>query len=139
MKRDFIVAGLLALLGISCMLKPIQNPIVIAFWHPVGFSGLIILLAALIFLRFDISALVLLAVYLYLYNNSQVRYTEERRVEIEKGIDDERFNPRTSVDIGFAEGWLTHDVPKMLGWTQDDSRPLLLFPPSDATLRSMSG
>lgn len=138
MKRDLIVAGLLVLLGVSCMLKPIHNPIVIAFWHPVGFSSLIILLAALIFLRWDVSALVLLAVYLYLYTNTVVRYTEERRVEIEKNIDDERFNPRTSVDIGFADGWLTHDAPKILGWTKDAS-PLLLYPPSDATLKSMSG
>lgn len=138
MKRDFIVAGLLLLLGLSCLLKPIQNPIIIAFWHPVGFSGLIIMLAALIFLRWDVSALVLLAVYLYIYSNGMIEYTEEKRLEVDRNIDDERFNPRTSVDIGFADGWLTHDVPKMLGWTKDAS-PLLLYPPSDATLESMSG
>lgn len=138
MKRDYIVATLLVLLGLSCMLKPIQNPIIVSFWHPVGFSSMIILLAVLIFLRWDISALILVAVYLYIYNNSHVENTEERRVEVEKNIDDERFNPRTSVDIGFADGWLTHDVPKMLGWTKDAS-PLLLYPPSDATLKSMSG
>ena len=120
------------------MLKPIQHPVVVAFWHPVGFSGLIILLAVLIFLRWDLSALVLVAVYLYLYNNSQVRNTEERRVEVERNIDNERFNPRTSVDIGFADGTLTHDPPKMLGWTKDAS-PLLLYPPSQETLRAMNG
>ena len=138
MKRDFIVAGLLLLLGLSCMLKPIQHPVVVAFWHPAGFSGLIILLAVLIFLRWDLSALVLVAVYLYIYNNSHVRNTEERRVEVERNIDEERFNPHTSVDIGFADGWLTHDAPKMLGWTKDAS-PLLLYPPSQDTLRTLSG
>ena len=138
MKRDFIVAGLVALLGVSCLLKPIQNPIIVAFWHPVGFSSLIILLAGLIFLRWDVSALVLLAVYLYLYNNSHVRNTEERRVEVEKTIDEDRFNPFSSVDIGFATGLLTHDSPSMIGSTKGTS-PLLLYPPSDATLKTMSG
>lgn len=138
MKRDFVVAGLLLLLGLSCMFKPIQNPIIASFWHPVGFSSMVVLLAALIFLRWDLSALVLLAVYAYLYSNSSVRDTEERRVEVEKNIDDERFNPRTSVDIGIADGRIKHDPPSILGWTQDAS-PLLLYPPSDATLKSMSG
>ena len=138
MKRDIVVAGLLVLLGVSCMFKPIQNPIIVAFWHPAGFSTMILLLAALIFLRWDLSALVLLAVYAYLYSNTSVRNTEERRVEVEKNIDDERFNPRTSVDIGVADGRITHDAPSILGWTNDAS-PLLLYPPSDATLKSMSG
>ena len=138
MKRDLIVAGLLVLLGVSCILKPIDNPIVLAFWNPVGFSGLVILLAGLIYMRWDISALVLLAVYLYLYSNSQVKHTEERRVEVEKNIDNDRFDPRTSVDIGFADGTITHDSPIIRGWTKDAS-PLLTYPPSQATLRSMNG
>ena len=138
MKRDLIVAGLLVLLGLSCMLKPIQNPIIIAFWHPVGFSGLIILLAALIFMRWDISALVLLAVYVYLYSNSNLRWSEERRVESELTIDEERFNARTSVDIGFADGRLTHDGPSMLHKGSGVS-PLLVYPPSESTLQSLSG
>jgi len=138
MKRDFLVAGLLVLLGVSCMFKPIHNPIITAFWHPAGFPGVVVLLAALVFLRWDMSALVLLAVYAYLYSNCSVRDLEERRVEVEKNIDDERFNPRTSVDIGVADGRIKHDAPSILGWTQDAS-PLLLYPPSTETLRSMSG
>lgn len=135
MKRDLIVAGLLVLLGVSCMLKPIQNPIVVAFWHPVGFSSMIILLAALIFMRWDVSALVLLAVYIYLYSNS---WSEDRRVETERTIDEERFNPRTSVDIGFADGRLSHDSPSML-YKGSGASPLLVYPPSESTLRSLNG
>jgi hypothetical protein len=137
-KRDYIVAGLLGLLGASCLLKPIRNPIIATFWNPVGVSTLVILLAALIFLRMDLAALVLVAIYLYLYNNSHIRNTEERRVEVERGIDEERFNPRTSIDIQFADGTAVHDRPSMLGWTKDAS-PLLVYPPSEATLKSMSG
>ena len=137
-KRDYIVAGLLGLLGLSCLLKPIRNPIISTFWNPVGVSTLVILLAALLFLRMDLAALVLVAIYLYLYNNSHVQNLEERRVEVERNIDEERFNPRSSVDIGFADGRLVHDTPKMEGWTKDAS-PLLLFPPSQETLRAMNG
>jgi hypothetical protein len=138
MKRDFIVAGLLALLGVSCMLKPIQHPIILAFWNPVGFSSLIISLAFLIYLRWDISALVLVALYLYIYNNTTIHSSHETRVDMEKSIDNERFNPYTSVDIGFADGRLTHDSPSILGWTKDAS-PLLTYPPSQETLRSLNG
>ena len=86
----------------------------------------------------DLTALVLVALYLYLYNNSHVQNLEERRLAVEKDIDDARFDPRTSIDIQFAQGSVTHAPPDILGWTKDAS-PLLLFPPSQYTLWSLSG
>lgn len=138
MKRDFIVAGLLALLGISCLYQPIRNPVVIAFWHPVSLTGLIVLLATLLFLRWDLSALVLVAVYLYIYNNSSIQNLEERRVEVEVSEDNDRFDARTSIDIQFAEGTVKHAPPSILGWTKD-AAPLLLYPPTTSTLNSLNG
>ena len=138
MHRDFLVAGLVALFTASCLYKPIRDPVVVAFWQPPVAPALLILLALTIYLRMDLTALVLVAFYLYLYNNSHVQNLEDRRVAVEKTIDDARFDGRSSIDIQFAEGTVTHAPPDILGWTEDAS-PLLLFPPSSETLKSLSG
>ena len=138
MNRDFVVAGLVALFTASCLYKPIRDPVVVAFWKPPVAPVLLILLALTVYLRMDMTALVLVALYLYLYNNTHVQSLEDRRVAVEKDVDDGRFDGRTSIDIQFAEGTVTHAPPDILGWTKDTS-PLLLFPPSTDTLKSMSG
>jgi hypothetical protein len=138
MNRDFVVAGLVALFTASCLYKPIRDPVVVAFWKPPVAPTLLILLALVVYLRMDMTALVLVALYLYLYNDSHVQNLEDRRVSVEREKDDERFNPRTSIDIQFAEGTVTHAPPDILGWTKD-AAPLLLFPPSQDTLWSLNG
>jgi hypothetical protein len=64
--------------------------------------------------------------------------SDERRLHIDVGLDQSRFNPNTSVDLQWANGTAVHDSPNMMHKDRDVS-PLLLYPPSDATLKSMSG
>lgn len=64
--------------------------------------------------------------------------SDERRLQIDIGLDQSRFNPNTSVDLQWANGTAVHDTPNMLHKDRDVS-PLLLYPPSEATLASMSG
>lgn len=64
--------------------------------------------------------------------------SDERRLHLDVGLDQARFNPNTSVDLQWANGTAVHDSPNMLHRDRDVS-PLLLYPPSDDTLRSMSG
>lgn len=64
--------------------------------------------------------------------------SDERRLYLDVGLDNARFDPRTSVDLQFANGTTVHDSPNMLHKDRDQSG-LLLFPPSSATLASMSG
>lgn len=64
--------------------------------------------------------------------------SDERRLQIDIGLDQSRFNPNTSVDIQWANGTSVHDSPSMLHNDQDTTG-LLLYPPSQATLASMSG
>lgn len=64
--------------------------------------------------------------------------SDARRLHLDMGVDHGRFNPSTSVDLQWASGLATHDSPNMLH-KDSDASPLLLYPPSDATLRSMSG
>lgn len=135
MKRDWIVAGLLTLLGLSLLYPPIRNPVVASAWHPAGMTSVVVLLAGLLFLRYDLTALVVLAIYLFLVSNP---YSAEKRLANDLTIDSVRFDPRTSVDLQFANRTLTHDSPA-IAHSVEDVRPLLLYPPSESTLRSMSG
>lgn len=64
--------------------------------------------------------------------------SDQRRLHIDVGLDQSRFNPNTSVDLQWANGTAVHDSPNMMHKDRDVS-PLLLYPPSDATLKSMSG
>lgn len=64
--------------------------------------------------------------------------SDARRLHIDVGLDQARFNPNTSVDIQWANGTAVHDSPNMLHKDRDVT-PLLLYPPSQETLRSMSG
>lgn len=64
--------------------------------------------------------------------------SDARRLHIDMGVDQSRFNPNTSVDLQWASGLVSHDSPNMLH-KDSDASPLLLYPPTDATLRSMSG
>ena len=138
MNPDFVLAGLAALIGLTFLYKPIRDPIVVAFWHPTSFPIVLVLAAGLIYFNLDLTALVLIVLYLYIHNNSHLKSSEDERVEHEVSIDDERFNPLSSVDIQFADGTAKHDPPIMIGWTKAPA-PLLLFPPSQDTLRSMNG
>jgi hypothetical protein len=64
--------------------------------------------------------------------------SDARRLHIDVGLDQSRFNPNTSVDLQWANGTAVHDSPNMMHRDRDVS-PLLLYPPSNETLRSMSG
>ena len=64
--------------------------------------------------------------------------SDARRLKLDMGLDQSRFNPNTSVDLQWATGMATHDSPNMLHKDRD-ANPLLLYPPTDDTLRSMFG
>ena len=64
--------------------------------------------------------------------------SDQRRLEIDIGKDLTRFDPRTSVDLQWARKSVQHDSPNML-YKSSDASPLLVYPPSNETLRSMSG
>lgn len=105
------------------------------------------------------STVLLLGIALYLYNSGLV-YTslifvlisiyllkdvwvswarsDARRQYLDMGRDQARFNEAGSVDLQWANRTTVHDSPNMLRQDGDVS-PLLLYPPSQATLESMCG
>ena len=64
--------------------------------------------------------------------------SDARRFHNDVGSDNARFNASTSVDLQWGSGLAKHDSPNMLH-NDRDVTPLLLFPPSAATLANMSG
>lgn len=64
--------------------------------------------------------------------------SDARRLYLDIGRDQARFEARNSIDLQFANGTATHAKPKMLHKDRDVS-PLLIYPPTSDTLAEMCG
>ncbi len=103
----------------------------------------VLLLSSIVFfysrgLLYTSLAMALISVYLLkdLWKNWSQSY--DRQVEIDIGKDQSRFNYNTSVDLQWASKSVKHDSPNML-YKDQSAGPLLVYPPSEATLQSMCG
>lgn len=86
------------------------------------------------------TTLMFILISVYLLKDVWGRWTmsDSRRQYLDMGRDQARFNEATSVDLQWANRSTIHDSPNMLR-TDGDASPLLIYPPSQATLESMSG
>jgi hypothetical protein len=77
---------------------------------------------------------------IYLVKDVWTRWvaSDTRRLELDIGQDQARFSQSGSVDLQWANRAVIHDSPNMLH-KDVDATPLLIYPPSQATLESMSG
>lgn len=64
--------------------------------------------------------------------------SDARRLHLDIGRDQARFDQSNSIDLQFANGTATHAKPKMLHKDRDVS-PLLVYPPSSQTMADMCG
>ena len=63
--------------------------------------------------------------------------SDARRLYLDVGRDQARFNPMTSVDLQWANGTAVHDSPNMR--EKHETESMLVFPPSGDTLSQMCG
>jgi hypothetical protein len=86
------------------------------------------------------SSLVSLVMTVYLIQDIWKPYlsSDARRLFLESGRDQTRFDPSKSIDLQFANHSVTHDSPNMLV-NSTDASPLLIYPPSAETLEEMCG
>lgn len=86
------------------------------------------------------TALMYAIIIIYLIRDIWSNWTnsDARRLHIESNEDQKRFKQEHSVDLQWARHIVQHDSPNMLHKDVSDT-PLLLYPPSEATLKSMSG
>jgi hypothetical protein len=89
--------------------------------------------------KYHASALVaaLLSVYLLKTIWTTWPRSDDRRLHLEIGRDQARFNPANSIDLQFANGTATHNLPVLL--VQPSFPEMLVFPPSSETQREMNG
>lgn len=85
------------------------------------------------------TSLVLALISVYLLKDIWVVWprSDARRLHLEVGRDQARFDPSTSVDLQWANGSATHDSPSMLE-SHGDAK-MLVFPPSSQVLNEMCG
>jgi hypothetical protein len=64
--------------------------------------------------------------------------SDARRLFLETGRDEDRFDHSSSIDLQMADGTVKHAAPSM--YSSPGNRPtLLVFPPSEETLKEMNG
>jgi hypothetical protein len=63
--------------------------------------------------------------------------SDERRLHLEVGRDNARFDPLTSIDLQFANGTAKHNLPVLL--SHPTFPEMLVFPPSSETQYAMNG
>jgi hypothetical protein len=63
--------------------------------------------------------------------------SDARRVYLEVGRDNDRFDHSTSIDLQFADGTVKHAPPSL--YFKPSSPTLLVFPPSEKTQYEMNG
>ena len=85
------------------------------------------------------SSLTSIVLVIYLIQDVWKAYpsSDARRLFLESGRDQTRFDPAKSIDLQFANHSVTHDSPNMLFQASD--APLLIYPPSDELLQEMCG
>jgi hypothetical protein len=134
---------LLGLFGIVLMRQRFTTAtleILMSFTRP-GATVLLLGLALFLYNRGLLyTSLVFVLISVYLLKDIWVSWSksEARRVYLDMGRDQARFNEAGSVDLQWANRSTVHDSPNMLRKDSDVS-PLLLYPPSQATLESMCG
>jgi hypothetical protein len=143
MHRDFIVA--LSLIGVFVVITATNKvlPNILEFFLLLTRPGATILLlgcvAGLYYYNYRSSALIagLLSVYLLKTIWTNWVRSDDRRLHLEIGRDQARFDPANSIDLQFANGSVKHNLPHLL--VQPTFPDLLVFPPSSKTLQEMNG
>jgi hypothetical protein len=90
--------------------------------------------------RFILTAIMVAIVVMFLLKDVWTNWvrSDARRLYLDVGRDQARFDQSTSIDLQFGNGTASHAKPKMLRKDRDVS-PLLIFPPSTEQMTEMCG
>lgn len=135
----FVVGALLLLvIGLKQFSFPLME-ILLKLPRPVMTTGLLLIPVALYMNDKIYTALISLVLVVYLIQDVWKAYpaSDARRLFLESGRDQARFDRTKSIDLQFADHTATHDSPNMLYKSQDV--PLLIHPPSADVLKEMCG
>lgn len=136
-----------SLLGLAALLVAITQKqfshkimeVLLALTRP---GATILMLGGLVFLyhkglHYSFLVFSLLSVFLLADVWKHWTTSDARRLMLEIGRDQDRFDPSSSIDIQMANGSVKHAPPSM--YAKDWSPTLLVFPPSAETQAEMNG
>jgi hypothetical protein len=143
MKKD--LTGALVLIGIFVVMYATgtQYPAVLEsllfLGRPVSTALILSGIVMLYSYGYRASALIAGLMSVYLLKTMWVTWprSDDRRLHLEVNRDQARFDPTTSIDLQFANGTVTHNLPVLL--SQPTFPELLVFPPSSETQAEMNG
>lgn len=134
--------GLLAFLALVISTKQFFTPLLEVLLGLTRPGATVVLLGLVAFAyskKLLYTSLVLALISVYLLKDIWVVWprSDARRLQLEVGRDQARFDPSTSVDLQWANGTVSHDSPSMLE-SHGDAK-MLVFPPSPQVLQEMCG
>ena len=133
------VGGLLVALICTKQFSFAVMEILLKLPRPIITVLLLLIPVGLYMKRMVYTALISVILIVYLLQDVWKTYlsSDARRLYLEMGRDQARFDPGKSIDLQFANRSATHDSPNMLYQASD--APLLIYPPSDELLEEMCG
>jgi len=144
MTNDILYAlGVLVLFVGVIVNKTFGEPLVeglVSLTRPGSTVLLLVLVIYLYVQRLIFTMIIVAVVAMFLLKDVWTNWvrSDARRLYLDIGRDQARFQDSNSIDLQFANGTATHVKPKMLQKDRDVS-PLLVYPPSADTLNEMCG
>jgi hypothetical protein len=143
MKRDLL--GSILLIGVFAVVIATGNvfpeglEFLLFLGRPMSTAILLGTIVTLYVNHYHATALVagLLSVYLLKMMWTTWPRSDDRRLHLEVGRDQARFDPANSIDLQFANGTAVHNLPVLL--VQPSFPEMLVFPPSAETQAEMNG
>jgi len=143
MNKDFV--GALVLVGVFAIMMAtgIQVPLYLETQlhktRPVATILILGGVALLYIYKYHATALVAGLLSIYLLKTIWVNWPRsyKRQIYLDSSADQARFDPATSIDLQFANGTVTHNLPVLL--SKPSFPELLVFPPSAETQKEMNG
>jgi hypothetical protein len=134
------ISGLLVLVICVQQFSFVLMEIMLKVPRPLTTSLLLLIPVGFYMKNMIYSSLVSLVMAVYLIQDIWKPYlsSDARRLFLESGRDQTRFDPSKSIDLQFANHSVTHNSPNMLV-NSTDASPLLIYPPSAETLQEMCG
>jgi len=108
--------------------------------RPVVTAGLLLIPVILYMNNKLYTSLISVIMVVYLIQDVWKAYpaSDARRLFLESGRDQTRFDRTKSIDLQFADRTITHHSPNMI-YKDHDASPLLIHPPSAHVLHEMCG
>jgi hypothetical protein len=143
MKKD--LAGAIVLIGVFAGMLAVGSQFpqaleaLLLLGRPLSTALLLGSIVTLYCCKLPATALVAGLLSVYLLKTMWVTWprSDDRRLHLEIGRDQARFDPTTSIDLQFANGTVVHNLPHLL--VQPEFPELLVFPPSAEVQREMNG